>query len=352
MRNSDRPSLFIGSSSEGLRVAEFVFKFLNAHCDAYLWRHGLFRPGNLALDDLERQLRDRHFAVIVGTADDVLVKHGQISSTIRDNLILEYGFFAGRLTRRRTYLLVPNNAELALPSDIHGITLARYDGARFERGGPDRDAALQAACMELQDAIEEQWQSYQSRREQRLRTSRAAQVAKISRLLYGVIAELRDLLAILSRDSVNTLPERAAFERVKREVAERLEKIAGPLRDQAASIGVADAYEDLIAATRAAIVSFPFPDEIFPTRDDARKTVVNFGVNLAQKAINRADVLAEFEESLGREVESRVKGVTGRYSDWWSTSHERIQSATHRLLDALMQAGVSVSLSIAVDDWE
>jgi predicted nucleotide-binding protein len=71
---------------------------------------------------------DVGFAVVLVTADDV----GSIKSDpknlnhrARQNVILELGYFIGRLTRARICAL--NDSEVELPSDIHGVIYTRLD---------------------------------------------------------------------------------------------------------------------------------------------------------------------------------------------------------------------------------
>jgi predicted nucleotide-binding protein len=62
------------------------------------------------------------FAVFVITADDHLTAlDGRQIRRPRQNVILEIGYFWGRLGRQRTAFLVEQTPELDFPSDLHGI---------------------------------------------------------------------------------------------------------------------------------------------------------------------------------------------------------------------------------------
>ena len=50
-----KPKIFIGSSSEGLRIAEALFAYLSPNAEPKLWTHELFLPGQYPLEVLTWQ---------------------------------------------------------------------------------------------------------------------------------------------------------------------------------------------------------------------------------------------------------------------------------------------------------
>lgn len=85
---------------------------------------------------------DVGFAVILLTPDDEgCVKGGRPSPRARQNVVLELGYFIGRLGRKNVYAL--KRGELEIPSDFAGIVYGTYD----ESGG-----WKQALGRELQSA--------------------------------------------------------------------------------------------------------------------------------------------------------------------------------------------------------
>ena len=67
-----------------------------------------------------------HAAVVILTADDVGGKKGeQLRPRARQNVVLELGFFMGRLGRNRVCALLDESIEQ--PSDYHGITYINLD---------------------------------------------------------------------------------------------------------------------------------------------------------------------------------------------------------------------------------
>src|SRR5947207_10252496 len=112
-----KPHVFIGSSLEGLPIAEAVFSQLSYETLPKLWTHQLFLPGSYPLEALEREVRRSAFAVLVASPDDEVVKRGASSSAMRDNLLLEFGLFAGALGRQRAFFICPSTPRIELPSN-------------------------------------------------------------------------------------------------------------------------------------------------------------------------------------------------------------------------------------------
>ena len=83
-----RPSLFIGSSTEGLAVAHALQELLHHDMDPTVWSQGLFQP---TASLLARQYR-----------------------SVRDNVVFEYGLFVGTLGLERCLLLTP----FAAPDEV------------------------------------------------------------------------------------------------------------------------------------------------------------------------------------------------------------------------------------------
>ena len=92
-----KPSVFVGSSSEGLRVArEIQFKLADVG-EVELWDEGVFALGFGALESLVQALNRFDFAVFVLTPDDLTVSRGAPQNSARDNVLIELGLFIGRL---------------------------------------------------------------------------------------------------------------------------------------------------------------------------------------------------------------------------------------------------------------
>ncbi len=108
-----KPRVFIGSSTEGARVAEALFACLKHSTEPTLWSHELFRPGRYPLQELERQLQLHAFAVLVASPDDEVFKRGEKAAAMRDNLLIEFGMFAGAIGSERVFFVCPNELSTA-----------------------------------------------------------------------------------------------------------------------------------------------------------------------------------------------------------------------------------------------
>jgi len=105
--------IFIGSSSEGTALEAAGMRPL-------LWSN-FFKTRDLPLQELDRRMADADGAILVGSADDRLVSRGKEFNQMRDNVLLEYGLFAGHLGRHRCILLMPDHPLFRIPSDFLGV---------------------------------------------------------------------------------------------------------------------------------------------------------------------------------------------------------------------------------------
>ncbi len=147
--SSARPRIFIGSSSEGKILAEELQALLDPHAQPTVWTQDIFRLGEGTLRSLLAAAGSFSFAAFLLTADDTVVKRGAAHSTARDNLFFEAGMFLGALGHDRVFLLVPDGADLELPSDLAGVTVATWRA----RDDENIKAALGPASLEIRKAI-------------------------------------------------------------------------------------------------------------------------------------------------------------------------------------------------------
>ena len=156
-----RPKLFIGSSTEGLPVAEAISLHLEQVADIELWNEGVFGLSHGTLEDLVAALGRFDFAVLVVTPDDTLKIRDLVYQVPRDNVMFEAGLFMGSLGRRRVFILTPMQEKAHLPSDLAGVTVARYDSAF--NGRTLRDAT-RGACLAIKNAINDiRWRTVGAR---------------------------------------------------------------------------------------------------------------------------------------------------------------------------------------------
>jgi hypothetical protein len=120
------PSVFIGSSVEGLRVAEALQQGLQHDADVEVWSQGVFGLSYSYLDSLIKKLDEADFAVLILTSDDISETRGERVRVPRDNVLFELGLFMGRLGKDRCFFVYDRSAPPKLPSDLLGIAGAEY----------------------------------------------------------------------------------------------------------------------------------------------------------------------------------------------------------------------------------
>ena len=145
-----RPSVFIGSSSEGLPVAKAIREKLKAEAETTIWYEGVFGLGQGTLESLVNALDNFDFAVLVLTPDDMVESRDQTWQSPRDNVLFECGLFMGRLGRNRTFIVYDKACDIKLPSDLAGITLAAYSSTPQDS---DLFSAIEEACLPIRSEI-------------------------------------------------------------------------------------------------------------------------------------------------------------------------------------------------------
>ena len=146
-RQREKPTLFIGSSSEGLRFAEALGRGLNEVADVMMWNQGVFKLSDTLMEALVTEASAFDFAVLVFTPDDSVTSRTRKRFAPRDNVILELGLFIGCIGRKRTIVVRPDGENLQIPSDLSGLVTAKYE--------VDKDArrAVSSAAFDIKEHI-------------------------------------------------------------------------------------------------------------------------------------------------------------------------------------------------------
>lgn len=145
----DKPSVFIGSSTEGLKVAEAIQLGLEDVAECTIWNQSAFDLARTTIESIVDISRQFDFAILVLTADDMVIKRGESRAAPRDNLLFELGLFTGVLGRARTFLVYCRDEELSLPSDLAGVTAATYG----KRSDGNLQAAIGPVCTRIKRAM-------------------------------------------------------------------------------------------------------------------------------------------------------------------------------------------------------
>jgi hypothetical protein len=117
--------IFIGSSKEGLEIAEQIKKKLNDKYDCYLWTDDIFKFNESFLFTLLKEASLFDFGILVASKDDSSVIRDNSFETPRDNVIFELGLFLGRLGASRAFVIQEIGSKL--PTDLLGITVPQFE---------------------------------------------------------------------------------------------------------------------------------------------------------------------------------------------------------------------------------
>jgi hypothetical protein len=147
-----KPTVFVGSSSEGLEFARATRALLTSDAEVTLWDEGFFQLGKTFIETLVDSLPRFDFAVLVLTPDDLVSSRGTETFGPRDNVIFELGLFMGQLGRARTFLMYESGAQTRIPTDLSGVTMAPYEWPRVDRS---YRASVGSACDSIRQVIRE-----------------------------------------------------------------------------------------------------------------------------------------------------------------------------------------------------
>lgn len=182
------PSVFIGSSTEGIDVAREIELQLQRDAITTIWKDGVFGLGSGTLESLMKVLEQFDFAVMVLSPDDLTESRNQSYASPRDNVIFELGLFMGKLGRSRVFIVHEQDANLKLPSDLAGIAVSPY------RRRDNLSAALSPTCTPIIKAIRalafsEQRTQQQIRRLQDRQANTESRLRTIQIVIKGLVTE-------------------------------------------------------------------------------------------------------------------------------------------------------------------
>lgn len=146
---NERALIFLGSSREQCVVTDALRSGLLAqdHDPRHWLLDRVFKPSTYTMHGLDALARTADLAVLVLHPDDVAVTRGGKRRVPRDNLVLEFGLFAGAIGLHRTIGLRPRG-DVSLPSDLNGLTFIDYDAP-----APGVAFDAQPLCNSINDVL-------------------------------------------------------------------------------------------------------------------------------------------------------------------------------------------------------
>lgn len=139
--------IFIGSSREGLEVAQKVKELMPPELNATLWNEAIYSSGQSVINILQHSIHYYDFGIFVATADDLIDYRNEMHFAIRDNVLFEFGLFFGAKGYDSAFLICDEKAKL--PSDLNGVVVERFNpnAATNERLGLEN--AVRNICRQV-----------------------------------------------------------------------------------------------------------------------------------------------------------------------------------------------------------
>ncbi|ALO35019.1 hypothetical protein CMT41_10065 [Colwellia sp. MT41] len=150
---TNKPRIFIGSSSDSLDIANACNVALDHTAEVSVWPNVFDKAGSDTLSSLMTKANNVDFALFVFSPDDITCIRGSDHQTVRDNVLFELGLFIGSLGKERCFILKPRNKELYIASDLAGINTLDFDS---DRSDTNLDCAVNAACIKITTQMNQQ----------------------------------------------------------------------------------------------------------------------------------------------------------------------------------------------------
>lgn len=139
VRPNDTPIVFIASSGAAKEDLTAIVEQLDgSSITCRPWTDpDIFKASDFTINSLLQQADEADFAIILATPDDIVernsnfrgfLKRSSAKKSARDNVLLEYGLFAGAIDRNR--VLVFEKAGVGLPTDLQGLTTLRFSNRK------------------------------------------------------------------------------------------------------------------------------------------------------------------------------------------------------------------------------
>lgn len=143
--------VFIGSAGEAKPLAVALQSLLEDASSPRVWNQRLFKPNSGNLENILAIVDGYDFACFLAPPTDTTTARGKQHKSVRDNIILEYGLFLGRFGPNRVFLLYPRGTEMALPSDLDGVSHLKFKPVDDDNPA---ESVLAPAAKEIEETIE------------------------------------------------------------------------------------------------------------------------------------------------------------------------------------------------------
>lgn len=151
-----KPRIFVGSSTEGLAVAEAVKQCMEPEFKVEVWNQsGAFQISTTAIESLEQAICRYDFGIFIFAPDDRIETEDGPRQITRGNVIFELGLFIGKLSRARAFVIHPKSEKgkrkIHVISDLSGVQFGLYD----PRHQPVTSETVADACNKIRTQIQD-----------------------------------------------------------------------------------------------------------------------------------------------------------------------------------------------------
>lgn len=148
---SRKPKIFIASSVEGHDVAYDMQELLEFDAECTVWDQDVFKPSSNALSDLISISKKSDFGIFVFSFEDYTEIRGEGKYTVRDNVLFEFGLFAGTIGVENCFIVMPREIKNHhISTDLLGITTLKYNNTRDDH---NLKSALGPAANQIKKQI-------------------------------------------------------------------------------------------------------------------------------------------------------------------------------------------------------
>lgn len=126
-----KPRIFIGSSQEGLPVAEEVKSYFKNDYDCFLWTDEIFKYNENFLETLMKEASLFDYGFMIFTKDDYTKSRKEKFKSPRDNVVFEFGLFLGRLGKDNAFVIM--DKDVKLPTDLLGTSIVDFTSKKIKR---------------------------------------------------------------------------------------------------------------------------------------------------------------------------------------------------------------------------